>query len=304
LKINQVIDHKSYGIKDYAYGIQNEQLCDSSVVDYSALKQIQSGEINIVHFSNATRKTLIAFLFSKKTITVIHDVQPRAVVLRFVYPLIHHLIKFFSNAVIVHSNYAADVLRNKYKYPEYLINIIPHYIKKIPKLRPVVLPGRNDRCKVIAFVGSISKRRGQLDFYRRVISNRKNYMFYIIGKSSQDLSIFGDMQNVHIFDYPDENNLLNLLVSSDCICVYRDHSAGESSGMIALAKSVGKPVLCSNVGAFPEQVLDSGVTFPNEISVNDFYDQVNRVIESQLNNALDHEVNTYPRCIKKVFGDN
>lgn len=230
-------------------------------------------------------------LFSKPVVVTLHGVIPLSEVnKRFIEenelkgPLLllksglvflTKAIVFFSDAVIVHGRFFAEILRNEYKCPEDKIYVIPHGIKETATVVP-----QNEAKKrlglekevIILFFGYIAKYKGietLIEAFGQLAKKHPNWVLIIGGGEhprlctnlrykkyilwlKQKLFLAAPEQITFTGFIPKE--VLSLYFSAADIMVFPYNTAISSSGPLAFSMSYGKPVIASDIPSIRELI--------------------------------------------------
>lgn len=276
IKIQHVTDKKSPGILLYIYSLIHniEKYAKVGMIEINDWKEISSlkrYDISHFHFSNSTRRILITLpLFkSKIKVVTIHDVIPRNKnVPVWVTKLIYRYLNSFSDEFIVHSEFAKKLLLQVAPFiPVRKVSVIYHgctIFDKYDIAELKTLYGFSQDSIILSMIGFIKESKGQLE----VISifkdlNLNNVKLVIIGKpldkKSESALLNLNSENIIYLGYLDDEKLIDYVKLSNALISYRLGSVGESSGPMLISIGAGKPIICSNVGSFPEIVINNGI---------------------------------------------
>ncbi len=278
--IQHVTDYASKGILLFINKlIQNLNQYDrKSTVELNNWNDVdlfKRSTISHFHFSNSTRRTLISIPFfrARKKVVTLHDIKPRCKwVPKTFIKIIYLYLNIFADRFIVHSAYAKAMFMDIASFiPSEKISIIPLGCEiwddnnNSHNLRTHY--GLNDADLIFSMVGSI-KDPGQLEAIRIFSElDLPNAKLIIIGGTSnkKHRKFIEDhlRNNMMYLGFVDDNILLDHIKLSDFLISYRLESVGESSGPMLQAIGSGTPIICSNVGSFPEVVGEAGIIVRN-----------------------------------------
>jgi len=210
-----------------------------------------------LHFANSSRRVLWNVVSARPSIVTVHDVLPRTAALttlyrRVVYPLLGQ-----ASATIVHSEFAADLLRCLGARPRRL-EVISHPASSYKSLdqgaarralgwedgRPLfVLPGVLKAAKLVAET---------LDAASPLLE-RGDLRLALVGSAvDRELVIRARSLGALILASPSRELYEQAIVAADCVLVLRDASVGETNGPLMDALGAGRPVLATATGSIPE----------------------------------------------------
>lgn len=232
-------------------------------VSYKAWLYIKKLKPDIIHMEVTSLRSLglIPFLFSNKKIFItMHDSiphsgennwkisLPRLLFLKLPYPRSYFFYSEFSK-IQFEQYYKKD------KHPKFLMHMYPYtYYKKYAKEKI------KDKTHIL-FFGSISPYKG-IDFLLQAIPSVfkefPNETLIIAGRSKDgfnlDQNIIKKYKNriIILNRYIPNEELVTLIQESKfVVCPYVD---ATQSGVLMTAYALNKPVIATNVGAFPEYI--------------------------------------------------
>jgi D-inositol-3-phosphate glycosyltransferase len=235
---------------------------------YSAIRDIKKRGIKIIHLHFFTFRfiDLIILWYARinnlKLVVTIHDVTSFDKANSFIERTCFHYI----NGVILHNQSSLNAFKEKFKV---LIPsaIIPHG-NYLPFIEDISIIKRENTGKfTLLFFGQIKKVKG-LDVLLEALSivkkNSCQIELIIAGKAwKSDLNEYrelikklnlGDIVTTEFRYIPDEE-VASFYKQADLVVLpYREI---YQSGVLLLTLSYGKPVLCSDLGAFKEIVVDN-----------------------------------------------
>jgi glycosyltransferase involved in cell wall biosynthesis len=246
---------RSLGVARYVDHLA--ELLAAAGVDYLPSDVPVPGLGTHLHFANSSRRVLWNVVAPRRSIITVHDVLPRTTALttfyrRVVYPLLQR-----ASVTIVHSAFAADLLRSFGARPQRL-EVIPHPIPTFASLdqeaarralgwksgRPLfAVPGVLKAAKFVAEIVEAAApmlERGELDL--ALIGTAVDHQLVNRAHSLGAL----------ILSSPSRELYEQAIVAADCVLVLRDRSVGETNGPLMDALGAGCPVLATATGSIPE----------------------------------------------------
>jgi glycosyltransferase involved in cell wall biosynthesis len=194
----------------------------------------------------------------------VHDVLPRTRTLnplyrRLVYPLLRR-----ASVAIVHSRFAADLLR-RVSGDLAGVEVIPHSTTTFASLDQqaareslgwegegplFVLPGVLKRSKLVAEALAAAVP----------LLERRRLRLALVGSIADDgLADCARTFGVEVLSSPDRASYERAIVSADCVLVLRESSVGETNGPLLDALGAGRAVLATAVGSIPEVAGDAAL---------------------------------------------
>jgi glycosyltransferase involved in cell wall biosynthesis len=227
---------------------------------YKVLSYIKKNNINTLHFDTTSGRFMPAlpFLFRIKKIATIHDPNPHTGEESFKKTVIRKVYTSMVNNYLFYS---------RYSYRQFIQNHIHlHTNTFTAQLKPYSYISKlNTRSieanKYILYFGRVSYYKGidlLLEAFHSVVSQYPTINLVIAGKGSIEYVPFDDTRNSHIRfinKYVSIRELAELINNAEFIvCPYREAS---QSGVLMTAFALNKPVLATNVGAFPEYIVEN-----------------------------------------------
>jgi glycosyltransferase involved in cell wall biosynthesis len=224
---------------------------------------IHAGNYTAIHFDTASARavTSLPFIFNQNLVMTIHDPVVHTGETSFVLTLVRYIYTRLCNAFFFYSSYSLGLysqLNHSLSFRCSKLMLQPYsFIAQFKELAP---PFRSQ----ILFFGQLSYYKG-IDLFLQaiptVLKQYPNEQFLIAGKSS-GYSIDTDLiaeypNNIQLVDeYLSIGRLSQLINHSKFIvCPYRE---ATQSGVLMTAFAMGRSVLATRVGAFPEYI-DNGV---------------------------------------------
>lgn len=273
-------------------------------IAFKVLFYIKRSKIDMIHFDTTSGRLMpvLPFLFSLKRIATIHDPAPHT----GEESLKKTIIKMVYNNLI--TNY---LVYSRYSYQQFIFNNRQlHFNLFTAQLKPYSYISRLDptvkqESKYILYFGRISYYKGidlLIEAYKALASQYPNLTLIIAGKGSID---YMPTDNIHI----DSIRLLNKYVSIQelaeliqnaefIVCPYRE---ATQSGVLMTAFALNKPVLATNVGAFPEYVVEN----VNGMLVEPTVNGIEKGILTMLNNNhyKDIEIQMKSFALKRIVNN-
>ena len=273
-------------------------------IAFKVLFYIKRSKIDMIHFDTTSGRLMpvLPFLFSLKRIATIHDPAPHT----GEESLKKTIIKMVYNNLI--TNY---LVYSRYSYQQFIFNNRQlHFNLFTAQLKPYSYISRLDTTvkqenKYILYFGRISYYKGidlLIEAYKALASQYPNLTLIIAGKGSID---YMPTDNIHI----DSIRLLNKYVSIQelaeliqnaefIVCPYRE---ATQSGVLMTAFALNKPVLATNVGAFPEYVVEN----VNGMLVEPTVNGIEKGILTMLNNNhyKDLEIQMKSFALKRIVNN-
>lgn len=240
---------------------------------------------NAIHFDSITPRVLglLPYIFKKNIFITVHDPLPHSGEGSWKIKLTEFLYFSFSKGLFFYSKFAKKQFNDshfKFNAQQHTILFQPFsFLKQFKNTSSIT-------GNTILFFGRIVFYKGVdilLAAIPKVISKYPNEIFVIAGKLQDDIL------NINILNkYPNNIQLLlhhiptadlaTLIESSKfVVCPYRD---ATQSGVLMTANALGKTVVATNVGAFPEYILND---YNGLLSLPDADSIANTII-----NALDN----------------
>ena len=227
-------------------------------VDYRPSEGSVPGLGAHLHFANSSRRVLWNLIDARPSIVTIHDVLPRTKALASGYRrLVYPLLRRSAAATVVHSEFAADMLRRLGASPRRL-HVIPHPASSFVSVdqqlarralgwegsSPLfVLPGVLKTAKLVAET---------LDAAAPLLE-RKALRLALVGTVvDRELVAHARSLGALILASPSGEAYEQAIVAADCVLVLRNASVGETNGPLMDALGAGRAVLATATGSIPE----------------------------------------------------
>jgi len=224
-------------------------------------RMIRSRNYDIVHFDTASGRAISSLIFIKRDqmALTIHDPVPHLGEESFLLNLVRYFYKHKAISILFYSTYSSGLFKKFNK----------HIKGKLAQLRlqPYSFISQFKQlsytdARYILFFGQFSYYKGidlLLEAIPKVVRIYPNEHFVIAGKSNGFIvdKMLLDQFPQHITfidDYLSVKQLSQLIHASKfVVCPYRE---ATQSGVLMTAFAMGKTVLATNIGAFPEYIFD------------------------------------------------
>lgn len=234
---------------------------DSIMGGFFLGRLIRSRKYDVVHFDTASGRAIssLFFLRKKQMALTIHDPVPHVGQESLLLDLVRFFYKRMARSILFYSSYSTGVYKkyNKHQHSKFnQLRLQPYSF--ISQFKQIPFPA--DR--YILFFGQLSYYKGidlLLEAIPKVLNTYPNEHFVIAGKSSGfnfDKKLLEQYAHhiTFIEDYLSIEQLSHLIHSSKfVVCPYRE---ATQSGVLMTAFAMGKTVLATKIGAFPEYIAD------------------------------------------------
>ena len=210
-----------------------------------------------LHFANSSRRVLWDAATTRPTIVTVHDVLPRTSALTIFYRRLAYPLLRRAAVTIVHSAFAADLLRSLGTRPRRL-EVIPHPASSFSS------PDRSAAQRALGWEseGPLFVLPGVLKA-AKLVAPALEAAAPLLARGALRLALVGtavDQELVRrarslgalIVESPSREVYERAIVAADCVLVLRDGSAGETNGPLMDALGAGRPVLATATGSIPE----------------------------------------------------
>jgi glycosyltransferase involved in cell wall biosynthesis len=227
----------------------------------SIKETIEEFNPNIIHLQNSNFRftLLIPAIIKYPLVTTLHDVIPHQGEDNIISRIKIQLICMYSDIIIVHGKNLKKLLLKKYG-DDTKVSVIPHGNMHQYNVNTQIIPRKNN----ILFFGRMFEYKGLSYLIKAepyVSETIKNFEFVIAGKG-EDLTknkkyIVNNRHFVIHDEFLSESKMIKLF--SQCSIVILPYIEASQSGVVQLAYSFKKPVICTRVGALDE-VVKNGKT--------------------------------------------
>lgn len=222
---------------------------------------ILSRKYDVIHFDTASGRAIssLFFLRKKQIALTIHDPVPHVGEESLLLDLVRFFYKRMAASISFYSSYSTGLYKKYNKHVNVNLNQLrlqPYsFISQFKQI-----PFATDR--YILFFGQLSYYKGidlLLEAIPKVLNAYPNEQFVIAGKSNGfnvDKTMLEQYAQhiTFIEDYLSIEQLSHLIHSSKfVVCPYRE---ATQSGVLMTAFAMGKTVLATKIGAFPEYIAD------------------------------------------------
>jgi glycosyltransferase involved in cell wall biosynthesis len=209
---------------------------------------------------------IILKLNGKRVVYTVHDVVPHMcdnLYNRIVFFLVYQTV----DDIVVHTEYIKLRIRKEFFIDGKKIKIIKHGVYAVGNhfvTRSIARRtfGLNDEDIVLLFFGRIAKYKGidvLLKAFYEAGTKYKNIHLIIAGEiekcyKMEFMKILpDDIRIIKKIGFIDEKDVQSLFISSDLVVL--PYLEASQSGVLFLSYAYGKPVVISNIGGFPEDVI-------------------------------------------------
>jgi glycosyltransferase involved in cell wall biosynthesis len=233
------------------------ELLAAAGVDYVPSEAPVAGLGTHLHFANSSRSVLWDAATTRPTIVTVHDVLPRTSALttsyrRLAYPLLRR-----AAAMIVHSAFAADLLRSLGARPRRL-EVIPHPASGFSSpdrsaARRAL--GWESECPLFVLPGVLKTAKlvaPALEAAAPLLASGALRLALVGTAVDRQLARRARALGALILDSPSREDYERAIVAADCVLVLRDGSVGETNGPLMDALGAGRAVLATATGSIPE----------------------------------------------------
>lgn len=146
-------------------------------------------------------------------------------------------------------------------------------------------PGRY----TVLFFGFLGERKGVLEFLEAAMRLRDDmrFQFVVAGQPEPKKEILSALEsargygNVVVHDHSIPHDEVQIYFAA-CDLVALPYIEGTTSGVVKLAIAFGKPILCTDIGDFPETLNAwSGLSIKKDDIVSDMVEQLNKAYEAR-----------------------
>lgn len=224
------------------------------------LSYIRRNKITTVHFDTSSGRFMpvLPFLSNLKKIATIHDPTPHTGEESYKKLIINKVYGNMINSYLFYSKFSYhQFIKDKRRLHSSLFTAQLKPYSYISELQTNV---KQDK-KYILYFGRICYYKGidlLLEAFESVVSHYPELNLVIAGKGSIEYVPVGhnNIRNVKFLNkYHSIQELAELIKNAEFIvCPYRE---ATQSGVLMTAFALNKPVLATNVGAFPEYVIEN-----------------------------------------------
>lgn len=272
-------------------------------ISYILWRYIKSLNPEIIHLEAISFRSIAFFPFlhsGKKYFITIHDSIPHSGEnnWKISWPRLLFLRSSFPKTYFFYSEFSKNQFVQYYKndwHPKYVIRMCPYtFYKNYAKNGTI-------NKKHILFFGSISPYKGietLLQAMRPVLERYPTECLIIAGRQNEDYTLNNDdppvLNNNIIFlnRYIRNEELVDLIQGAKFIvCPYLE---ATQSGVLMTALALNTPVIATNVGAFPEYIVQNvtGMLVPVS-DPNNLAKAIISALSSDFYETLSHNIKTY-----------
>jgi glycosyltransferase involved in cell wall biosynthesis len=233
------------------------ELLAAAGVDYVPSEALVPGLSTHLHFANSSRRVLRDAATTRPTIVTVHDVLPRTSALTIFYRRLAYPLLRSAAATIVHSAFAADLLRSLGARPRRL-EVIPHPASSFSSRDKGAARrdlGWESGCPVFVLPGVLKAAKlvaPALEAAAPLLASGALRLALVGTAVDQELVSRARSLGALILESPSQEDYERAIVAADCVLVLRDDSVGETNGPLMDALGAGRPVLATATGSIPE----------------------------------------------------
>jgi glycosyltransferase involved in cell wall biosynthesis len=253
--ITGVRSARSVGVVRYVDHLS--ELLAATGVDYVSSEAPVPGLGTHLHFANSSRSVLWDVATRHSTIVTVHDVLPRTGALTIFYRRLAYPLLRRAAATIVHSAFAADLLRSLGARPRRL-EMIPHPASSFSSFDRSAARralGWESECPLFVLPGVLKAAKlvaPALEAAAPLLASGELRLALVGTAVDQELVSRARSLGALILESPGREDYERAIVAADCVLVLRDGSVGETNGPLMDALGAGRPVLATATGSTPE----------------------------------------------------
>jgi glycosyltransferase involved in cell wall biosynthesis len=253
--ITGVRSARSVGVVRYVDHLT--ELLAAAGVDYVPSEAPVAGLGAHLHFANSSRRVLWDAVTTQPAIVTVHDVLPRTSALTIFYRRLAYPLLRSAAATIVHSAFAADLLRSLGARPRRL-EVIPHPVSSFSSLDRGAARralGWEAGCPVFVLPGVLKAAKlaaPALEAAAPLLASGAIRLALVGTAVDHELVSRARSLGALIVESPSREVYERAIVAADCVLVLRDGSVGETNGPLMDALGAGRPVLATATGSIPE----------------------------------------------------
>lgn len=263
---------------------------------FKVLYYVKKEKIRTIHFDTISGRFMpvLPFLYNIKCIATIHDPIPHTGEDSFKKSIIRKIYSNIINKYLFYSRYSYRqfVINNRQSYS----NIFTAQLKPYSYISKLNTSFKKDK-KYILYFGRISYYKGidiLLDSFQSILSHYPKLNLIIAGNG--DIKIIPAVEmhtdNIKILNkYVSIQELADLIKNAlFVVCPYRE---ATQSGVLMTAFALNKPVLATNVGAFPEYIIDNVNGMLVDPTVNGIEKGILRMLKNNYYKDLEIKMNSF-----------
>jgi glycosyltransferase involved in cell wall biosynthesis len=283
--VTAIRNEGSVGIERYVRHLADA--LDARGVEYLPSDRPQTA--NHWHLANSSRGAIVQAPRQRRPYVVtVHDIEPRTRLLlpayrRFVYPM----VVAHAARVVVHSAFAADLLRRHIDLPPSRVEVVPH-AAPVPRVRDraaarellawpaaiptAVLPGAARSVKLV---------REAID-----AAAGAEWRLVLVGEPrDRELLRHARESGVTVLQSPSDSTYEAAIAAADVVLVLRRGTVGETNGPLLDALGAGRAVLATPTGSIPEVAGDAA--FYCDPTTESIRDGLRRLLDEPLRGELE-----------------
>ncbi|MCX2740980.1 glycosyltransferase [Pontibacter anaerobius] len=266
-------EHQWLLIKKYFHGVASVKFIvhkDKRSLSISSLrvasvlgKYIKNIKAEVIHFDTVSVRSigLYPYIFDLKVFITVHDPIPHSGEASWKNKLPKFVYYHLASGYFFYSSFAQKQFQKRFKAigaPKVSLKLQPYtYVSQF-------ITEEEYKNTTVLFYGRISLYKGidiLIEAIPTILKWNPNVNFVIAGKISAGYSL--DNTAIKQFDknvelmtqYLSTEDLVKIIRKANIVvCPYRD---ATQSGVLMTTMAVGKPVIATNVGAFPEYISDN-----------------------------------------------
>jgi glycosyltransferase involved in cell wall biosynthesis len=270
------------------------------------------------HLANSSRRSILAAPLKERFLVTVHDVLPRTPALRLFYrSVVYPRVVERAEAVIVHSHYAANLVRHLGVAARRL-EVIPHAATRPSSFdrRQARETLRLDDGRLIAVLPGVIK---SAKLVREAVSGAArvgdDWLLVLAGPvHDRTAAAEARRSGVVVVESPDDVLYEQAIVAADVVLCLRDGSVGETNGPLLDAIGAGRPVLATRTGSIPEIAGDAAMYVAGSAhgvaaGLKALTDHAERARREQAASSMsaelgwDRSARAHVRLFAEIFGD-
>ena len=273
-------------------------------------------QYDIIHITEFPRYYEWFYYFlRKKIVLTVHDPIPHSTAICNTKQVLLNRklgLTFFKNFIILNKTQQDDFIRTNKLQKK---NIYNSQLGRYDYLK-MYQTEHNDTKKYILFFGQIASNKG-LDILfpamKELHKTHPNIRLIVAGKGqfSFDITPYEDVEYIDIRNYFIPDNELAQLIHNALfvVCPYKD---ATQSGVVMSAFAFNKPVIATNVGGFPEQVIHNQfglIVAPNNVqaltnAMSELCENHDKLLHLQENIRMSYEqngINSWEKIVSEMM---
>jgi glycosyltransferase involved in cell wall biosynthesis len=259
-----------------------------------------------VHLANSSRSFLPHLARRRGCLVTLHDVLPRNSHLRRpLPPVLTRVLR--RHRVVVHSSYAADLLRAVgYDGAVGIVPLVCPVVVPDDKtrlaLRRQLLGDRDGPLLVIAGVLKAAKGVVEAATAARNVPDARLVLMGKVADAKTARAVKGAAANVTVLGATGDVEFSHVLAAADVVLLPRTASVGETSGPMVMAHALGTPIAMLGAGSAPEYRLPGDMVMPADTAVAELLAEAARQEWGRIDDSPDKQVDRMVRAYVREFG--